>query len=76
MALIDWGCAGWGSLESECARLEDDALELARHRWATRLDLSLLMQMRLDLLLEVATLGRLTFDPARSMLEQVVMEQN
>jgi aminoglycoside phosphotransferase (APT) family kinase protein len=70
LALVDWGCAGWGSLEGECARLEEDALELARRRWANRLDSALVERIRLDLFLEVASLGRLPFDRVRAQLDR------
>lgn len=54
VAILDWGCAGWLSLETKCARLEDDALHLACEWWADRLDLQLVWRMRLDLFLEIA----------------------
>lgn len=69
-ALIDWGCAGWSSLETECARLEPDALELALRRWRGRLDMPLLLRIRLDFFLEVAALSRISFDEVRNVLEE------
>lgn len=68
VALIDWGCAGWGSLEAECARLEDGALEVAKQRWVDQLDLGLLELLRLDLLIEVLVRGRVGADAVREQL--------
>lgn len=69
VALVDWGCAAWASLEAECARLEDEALELALARWAA-VDGALLWRMRLDLFLEVAWRGRMSFGRVRRLLER------
>lgn len=68
VGLIDWGNAGWQALEAECMSLDDAALELALKRWHERLDLPLLWKMRLNLLLEVATYGRIPISEARAIL--------
>ncbi|RIH89529.1 Phosphotransferase enzyme family protein [Calidithermus terrae] len=70
VGLIDWGCAGWQSLEYECSRLEEEALELALKRWPD-LDLELLWKARLDLFLLLARYGRLPFAEVRRMMQQV-----
>lgn len=70
LALLDWGCAGWASLEAEMARLEDEALAPARRRWEGRFDAALLWAMRLDLFLEAAERGRLSPVRVRSVLER------
>lgn len=69
--LIDWTHARWGPLEAECAVLEDEALDLALSRWTGRLDASLLLKMRLNLLLEVAGYGRVSFDRVRLVMDQL-----
>ena len=67
--LIDWGNAQWHAFEREYAWLEDDALEIAltRHDF----DLELLYALRLELLLFVGSLGRVTLDDVRRVLERV-----
>lgn len=70
LGVIDWGCAGWSSLEAEAARLEDGARALALERWRERLDPKLLWAMRLDLLLEVARRGRAGFGRVRQALDR------
>lgn len=67
--LIDWGNAQWHTLEREYAWLEDDALEIAltRHDF----DLELLYVLRLELLLFVGSLGRVTLGDVRRVLERV-----
>ena len=67
--LIDWGNAQWHTLEREYAWLEDDALEIAltRHDF----DLELLYGLRLELLLFVGSLGRVTLGDVRRVLERV-----
>ena len=67
--LIDWGNAQWHALEREYAWLEDDALEIAltRHDF----DLELLYVLRLELLLFVGSLGRVTLGDVRRVLERV-----
>ena len=67
VGLIDWGCAGWGPLEAECAPLEDEAFRLALKR-PDGLDLNLLWKLRLHLLLSVASLGRVSFETVRAAL--------
>ncbi len=69
VGLIDWGCAGWGPLEAECAPLEDEAFHLALSRW-DGLDLEFLWKLRLHLLLTVASLGRVSFETVRAALEE------
>lgn len=64
--LLDWGNAGWATLEHECAVL--DVLEPALSRWSKRLDLGLLWRLRLELLLKVAGAGRIPYDTARGAL--------
>ncbi|CAM4022443.1 phosphotransferase [Deinococcus marmoris] len=64
--LLDWGNAGWATLEHECAVL--DELEPALHRWAGRLDPGLLWRLRLELLLKVAGAGRISHDVVRGAL--------
>ncbi len=67
--LIDWGNAQWHALEREYAWLEDDALGIAltRHDF----DLELLYGLRLELLLFVGSLGRVTLGDVRRVLECV-----
>jgi aminoglycoside phosphotransferase len=69
LALIDWGGAGWDSLEAECARLEDDALELAKQRWGNELNLGLVEQLRLELYLQVLIQCRIGTEAVREQLE-------
>ncbi|QFP75860.1 phosphotransferase [Deinococcus sp. AJ005] len=64
--LLDWGNAGWATLEHECAVL--DGLETALHRWGTRLDVGLLWRLRLELLLKVAGAGRILPNAVREAL--------
>ncbi|CAM3404051.1 Aminoglycoside phosphotransferase domain-containing protein [Deinococcus saxicola] len=66
--LLDWGNAGWATLEHECAVL--DELEPALDRWGTRLDPGLLWRLRLELLLKVAGAGRISYDVVREALAQ------
>lgn len=72
VAIIDWGCTGWASLEGECARLEDDALELAKQRWRDRLDIGLLERLRLELVLQVLVEGRIGVEAVRQQLETAI----
>lgn len=72
VGIVDWGCAGWSSLEHEAARLEDAALDLARERWRRDLDIELVRALRVDLLLEVAARGFATFDAVRRLLRHAV----
>ncbi|MDV6374443.1 aminoglycoside phosphotransferase family protein [Deinococcus arenicola] len=64
--LLDWGNAGWATLEHECAVLDD--LEPALERWNGRIDLDLLWRLRLELLLRVAAAGRVSVDTVREAL--------
>ncbi|CAM3675507.1 phosphotransferase [Deinococcus frigens] len=64
--LLDWGNAGWATLEHECAVL--DNLQSALDRWGERLDRGLLWRLRLELLLKVAGAGRISPDAVRAVL--------
>lgn len=64
--LIDWGNAGWATLEREVCALEETEPALAR--WGERLDRALLARLRLELLLKVAQAGRLPFGAVREAL--------
>ncbi len=64
--LLDWGNAGWATLEHECAVL--DKLEPALARWNGRLDVGLLWRLRLELLLKVAGAGRIPPNAVREAL--------
>lgn len=75
LALIDWGCAGWGSLEAECARLENPALEIAKERWGDVLNIGLLELLRLELLLEILLRGRVGPDAVREQLRSAAAFQ-
>jgi aminoglycoside phosphotransferase len=66
--IIDWTGAGWSSLEFECSRLENPALELALTRWQGKLDSELVWKMRLELLLRVGTLRRVEWAGVREIL--------
>lgn len=66
--LLDWGNAGWATLEHECAALDD--LEPALARWGRRLDRGLLWRLRLELLLKVAGAGRVSRDVVRAALSR------
>jgi aminoglycoside phosphotransferase (APT) family kinase protein len=72
IGIIDWGNAGWQSLEAECSSLDTSALDLALKRWNHLLDKALLWKMRLNLSLEVASYGRLPIPEVRAVLNQVV----
>jgi serine/threonine protein kinase len=74
--IIDWGNAGWQSLEVECASLDTPALELALTRWGNLLDKPLLWKMRLNLSLEVASYGRLPISEVRAVLNQAIETHN
>ncbi len=67
--LIDWGNAQWHAKEREYAWLEDDALEIALTRYD--FDLELLYALRLELLLFVGSLGRVTLGDVRRVLERM-----
>lgn len=71
LALIDWGCAGWASLEAECARLENDALEIAKRRWGDMLNVGLLELLRLEFLLQILIQGRVGTGAVREQLRIV-----
>ena len=71
VGIIDWGNAGWYSLEAECSSLEAPALDLALDRWQGSLDTALLWKMRLNLLLEVASYGRVPVSEVRAALQQL-----
>ena len=64
--LLDWGNAGWATLEHECAVL--DEVEPALRRWAARIDPGLLWRLRLELLLRVVGAGRLPPQAVRETL--------
>ena len=75
VGLIDWTHARWGPLEAECAVLEDRASDLALSRWTGRLDITLVLKMRLNLLLEVAGYGRVSFDRVRLVMDQLSVDK-
>jgi hypothetical protein len=64
--LLDWGNAGWATLEHECAVM--DEIEPALSRWGGRLDTGLLWRLRLELLLRVVGAGRLPPHAVREAL--------
>lgn len=72
VGLIDWGNAGWQCLEQECSSLDESALELALQRWRDKLDLELLWKMRLNLLLEVLSYGRVDVSEVRAVLSHLI----
>lgn len=74
--IIDWGNAGWQSLEAECSSLDTPALNLALKRWNYLLDKALLWKMRLNLSLEVASYGRLPISEVRAVFNEVVETYN
>lgn len=65
--LIDWGNAGWATLEHEVATMDDPGPALAR--WGERLAPGLLWRLRLNLLLKVARDGRIGFGRVRQVLD-------
>lgn len=65
--VLDWGNAGWATLEHECAVLDD--LEPALVRWGGRLDTGLLRRLRLELLLKVCGAGRISPNAVRKVLQ-------
>ena len=67
--LIDWTGAGWSSLEFECSRLEQPALDLALKRW--KFDIELMFKMRLELLLRVGTLRRVDWAVVREIMTKL-----
>jgi aminoglycoside phosphotransferase len=69
--LIDWTGAGWSSLEFECSRLEQPALDLALTRWKTKVDVELMLKMRLELLLRVGTLRRVDWAMVREIMTKL-----
>jgi aminoglycoside phosphotransferase len=69
--LIDWTGAGWSSLEFECSRLELPALDLALKRWKLKIDLELMLKMRLELLLRVGTLRRVDWAVVREIMTKL-----
>jgi aminoglycoside phosphotransferase len=69
--LIDWTGAGWGSLEFECSRLEQPALDLALSRWKPKIDLELVFKMRLELLLRVGTLRQVDWAVVREIMARL-----
>ena len=66
--LLDWGLAGWSTLEAEVAVMDDPAPALAR--WDERLDPELLRRARLNLWVKVAAAGRVSFAQVRALLER------
>ena len=76
VGLLDWGNAGWGSREQECALMEKAAFELALVRWAVWLEPSLVWKIRTAMLLEVAQYGRLPYENVRSGLQSWLSLQN
>jgi aminoglycoside phosphotransferase len=69
--LIDWTGAGWSSLEFECSRLEQPALESALTRWQSKVDVKLILKMRLELLLRVGTLRKMNWSVVREIMENL-----
>jgi aminoglycoside phosphotransferase len=69
--LIDWTGAGWSSLEFECSRLEQPALDLALLRWKQKIDLELVFKMRLELLLRVGTLRQVDWAAVREIMTKL-----
>jgi aminoglycoside phosphotransferase len=69
--LIDWTGAGWSSLEFECSRLEQPALDLALTRWKSKIDVELMLKMRLELLLRVGTLRRVDWAVVRDIMTKL-----
>jgi aminoglycoside phosphotransferase len=69
--LIDWTGAGWSSLEFECSRLENPALEIALKRWKAKLDVELVWKMRLELLLRVGTLRKVDWVGVREVMKNL-----
>ena len=68
--LLDWGNAGWATLEHECAVLDD--VEPALAHWGRRLDTGLLWRLRLELLLKVWGAGRVTSGMVRGALARCI----
>ena len=66
--LIDWTGAGWSSLEFECSRLENPALEIGLKRWELKLDVELVRKMRLELLLRVGTMRHVEWAAVREIV--------
>ena len=66
--LIDWTGAGWSSLEFECSRLENPALEIGLKRWKSKLDVELVWKMRLELLLRVGTMRHVEWAAVREIV--------
>jgi aminoglycoside phosphotransferase (APT) family kinase protein len=69
-AVIDWGMAGWRSLEHEFAALSDRAYALGLERYGHQLDLPFLAALRLNIGLEVAARGFLNWDVVRGLLRE------
>jgi aminoglycoside phosphotransferase len=69
--LIDWTGAGWSSLEFECSRLEQPALDLALLRWEQKVDIELMLKMRLELLLRVGTLRQVNWSVVREIMTKL-----
>ncbi len=69
--LIDWTGAGWSSLEFECSRLEQPALDLALLRWKSDFDVELMFKMRLELLLRVGTLRQVDWAVVREIMTKL-----
>lgn len=67
--LLDWGNAGWATLEHECAVMDD--VEPALARWGRRLDMGLLWRLRLELLLKVWGAGRVSSGAVRGALDRI-----
>lgn len=70
-ALIDWGNAGWYSLERECAFMDSNILEAATEKWKTSLDLNLLWKMRLNFLLEIFPRGGISVTAIHEALSKL-----
>jgi hypothetical protein len=69
-AIIDWGMAGWRSLEHEFAALSDRAYTLGLERYRDQLDLPFLAALRLNIGLEVAARGFLSWDVVQQLLRE------
>jgi Phosphotransferase enzyme family len=70
-ALIDWGNAGWHSLERECAFMDPNILEAAISRWEASLDQGLLWKIRLDILLEIFPRGVISANSIQEALSKL-----
>lgn len=71
VAIIDWGNAGWHSLERECAFMDQNIFEASVNRWKDSMDLGLLWKMHVNLLLEILPRGVISVEVVKDAVRKL-----